>query len=111
MTAPATAGPTCVAILKATATTLRGAAAGLSQQDPTTGQSLVSGAQALAGGLDSLSTRLASAGGEEAVGLELAQPLLPDGRDGTLAPQVAGDLQRLLPLALSEQVAGPGGGA
>lgn len=61
----ANSGPACITILKTTAATLRGAAAGLGQEDPATGQSLVSGAQALAGGLDTLATELASAGGDD----------------------------------------------
>lgn len=59
----AVSGPTCVVILRTTAGTLQAAAAGLSQKDPQTGQSLASGAQQLAGGLDQLATELGSAGG------------------------------------------------
>lgn len=59
-----TAVPVCVGSLKASAQALNGAAGGLSQQDPKTGQSLLSGSQALAAGLDELRGGLAGAGGD-----------------------------------------------
>ncbi len=62
----ATAVPVCVASLKAAAQALTGAAQGLSQQDPQTGQSLLSGSQALAGGLSQLHDQLGSAGSDGA---------------------------------------------
>lgn len=48
----------CIASMKATASALDGAAAGLEQKDPSTGQSLSSGAASLAGGLGQLDTQV-----------------------------------------------------
>ena len=51
----------CIASMKATASALDGAAGGLEQKDPSTGQSLKSGASSLAGGLDQLNTQIQAA--------------------------------------------------
>ncbi len=58
-----TAVPVCVGSLKAAAQALNGAADGLSQKDPQTKQSLLTGSQAVAVGLADLHEQLASAGG------------------------------------------------
>jgi len=56
-----TDGPLCVASLTAASKALAGAAAGLDQKDPKTGQSLKSGTAALAGGVGQLSSALTKA--------------------------------------------------
>ena len=56
----ATAGAGCVGSLNGAAQALQGAAAGLSQTDPTTKQSLLSGASALASNLDAFATQAAA---------------------------------------------------
>lgn len=56
----ATAGAGCVGSLQGAAQALQGAAAGLSQTDPTTKQSLLSGASALASNLDDAATAAAA---------------------------------------------------
>lgn len=51
-------GPVCVASLTASSQALSGAAAGLDAKDASTGQSLKSGAAAVAGGMDTLNTQV-----------------------------------------------------
>jgi putative membrane protein len=55
-----TAAQVCIGSLTATAQALDGAAAGLDTTDPSTGQSLKSGASALAGGMSQLDSQLSS---------------------------------------------------
>jgi putative membrane protein len=66
-------GPVCVASLTASSKALAGAAAGLDQKDPGTGQSLTSGASALAGGVQQLSDGLDSALKDKKTAAQLAQ--------------------------------------
>lgn len=55
-----TAAQVCIGSLTATAKALEGAADGMDTKDPTTGESLKSGAAALAGGMSQLDSQLAS---------------------------------------------------
>ncbi len=66
-------GPVCVASLTATSRALAGAAAGLDQKDPDTGQSLKSGSAALAGGIGQLSSALTKAANDKKTAAKLTQ--------------------------------------
>ncbi|MCA0293917.1 MAG: YhgE/Pip family protein [Actinobacteria bacterium] len=66
-------GPVCVASLTASSRALAGAAAGLDQKDPDTGQSLKSGTSALADGVGQLSSALTKAANDEKTAAQLKQ--------------------------------------
>jgi putative membrane protein len=66
-----TDGPICVASLTASSQALAGAAAGLDQKDPQTGQSLKSGTAALAGGVGQLSSALTKASNDKKTAAQL----------------------------------------
>ena len=66
-----TDGPVCVASLTASSRALAGAAAGLDQKDPQTGQSLKSGTAALAGGVGQLSSALTKASNDKKTAAQL----------------------------------------
>ena len=70
-TALGTDGPLCVASLTASSRSLAGAAAGLDQKDPQTGQSLKSGTAALAGGVGQLSSALTKASRDKKAAAQL----------------------------------------
>ena len=64
-------GPVCVASLTATSRALSGAAAGLDQKDPSTGESLKSGSAALSGGVGQLSDALTKAANDKKTAAQL----------------------------------------
>lgn len=66
-----TDGPLCVASLTASSQALAGAAAGLDQKDPQTGQSLTSGTAALADGVGQLSSALTKASTDKKAAAQL----------------------------------------
>jgi putative membrane protein len=66
-----TDGPACVGSLTGASQALAGAAAGLDQKDPQTGQSLKSGTAALAGGVGQLSSALTKASNDKKAAAQL----------------------------------------